>query len=505
MKYFVKFFTLLCISGLLQHYTANAQAYDLIEYDLWPGKSFSNPRALYPYNNSLYFFADDSTHGPSLWKKADGDQPQIIYSFPNYKYLYGNITGLHGKLYFPGYDSVHGEELWVYDGVNSPRLAFDVYTGSKSSVPLSLTSLGNSLYFLGNDSTAIYRELFEYNPATNSVVKRTNFSKNNTFYTGISWIRAFNDRVVMSCYNNDIGRELFLYDPKVKVAWMLHDIAPGNQDSYPVDLLVYKDKLFFTATNREGVMDTFQLYVYDGIKAPHKIKELDDINVYKYANNNTTVLYKNNLYILTTKEINKGYWIYKLNPDNYSGEMVTDINDEFGGNLFNFFVHNDRFFFEGLNRDRVGKPGRIWMYEEGKKPVSVANFEYGNAQITELTSLGNSIFLAATTRENGRELFELKANNTDVPQVSNSIRCTVYPNPVKGDAYLEFTLPSSQVLELSIVGVDAKTVYNNGKILYSASLHKVQIPMSNLPAGSYVYMLTGDNKVVYANGKLVKY
>ena len=65
-------------------------------------------------------------------------------SSPDYLTVVGNT------LYFTADDGTHGVELWKYEMSSGTQMVKDIRSGSSSSFPYSLIAVGNALYFTAN-------------------------------------------------------------------------------------------------------------------------------------------------------------------------------------------------------------------------------------------------------------------------------------------------------------------------------------------------------------------
>ncbi len=119
--------------------------------DIASGLASSQPLYLTSFDGFLYFTADDGVHGRELWR-TDGTNTVMV------KDLIEGATGSNpteltvsgGRLYFAANDGVRGTELWATDGTLIYRVA-DVNPGAASSSPMNLTDVNGTLFFTAND------------------------------------------------------------------------------------------------------------------------------------------------------------------------------------------------------------------------------------------------------------------------------------------------------------------------------------------------------------------
>jgi ELWxxDGT repeat protein len=121
--------------------------------DIEPGAVGSGPSRLTVSGNALYFMAYDDVNGYALWKTdATSGGTNMVYAFGSR--FFDDVTDANGKLYFTQYDPTAGRELWVSDGtLDGTHVVRDIWPGTLSSYPSSLSNVNGTLYFRANDGT----------------------------------------------------------------------------------------------------------------------------------------------------------------------------------------------------------------------------------------------------------------------------------------------------------------------------------------------------------------
>jgi ELWxxDGT repeat protein len=148
-----------------------------------PDSYSSYPRNLANVNGTLFFSADDGVTGQELWKSngsADGTvlvkdifpgiDPTFQRPLSSYPYY---LTNVNGTLFFEANDGTHGPELWESNGTSDGTVLVDINPGSTGSNPRSLTNGNGNLFFSADDGTHGVEPWIVVSTATTTVLSST--------------------------------------------------------------------------------------------------------------------------------------------------------------------------------------------------------------------------------------------------------------------------------------------------------------------------------------------
>lgn len=299
------------VSGVELWRTDGAAAGTQMVKDIYPGPVSSRPRWLTPLNGALYFSASDGSHGMELWKTGSGvSGAQMIEIAPGAEDgLPAYFAELDGTLYFsaqsvpgnlelwmlvngvpaqvadivpvpdgssPQYlrawnhhlvftaaDSVHGRELWASGGsAATTSLIVDLNTQpGEGSRPHDFRTFGGITYFIAEDilhgtelwrtngtpdSTWLVRDIIP--GPTGTEINTSDMAELN----GIVYFTASDTTSYVIPHAEETrehGSELWRTDGTRQGTWMVKDLIPGTDSSFPNHYIVMGNTLYFFASD----------------------------------------------------------------------------------------------------------------------------------------------------------------------------------------------------------------------------------------------------------------
>ncbi len=238
------------------------------------------PHELTSFGGKLYFVAADDEHGAELWT-SDGTEagtrlvkdirPGTVPGPYSTTVPAGSnpaqLTVAGNTLFFTADDGSHGPELWKSDGTSDgTSLVKDIETGSSpyltGSSPAGLFAVGNSVFFAATDHFS-GTELWKSNStaAGTTLVKDIN---RNTQGSNPRSAVAVGPITYFVAADADHGEELWKTDGTAAGTVLVKDLLPGGGSSSPQQLVSFNGVLFFTARDAAG---NYQLYRSDGTAA----------------------------------------------------------------------------------------------------------------------------------------------------------------------------------------------------------------------------------------------
>ena len=286
-----------------------------IAKDVYPGRMDGTPYQLTPFGSGLYFSVNNPDYGEELWF-SDGSEAgtHLVRDINPGKASAEpfNLVVIDRRLYFAANDSVHGEELWSSDGTEAgTQLVADIKVppgAIASSNPSRLTELNGRLVFFARNVQGLYTlytsEGSDLNtrPTDSSLPPQLDVESMDIVTNGAQlvllaansgapgrtlWatdgtaqgsqkldvleadsppterghLALMNNTLYYTKRNREHGSELWSYGLGDGSATRVADLCPGAQGSSPHELTVWKNALFFVATDAE---QSIRLWRYDG-------------------------------------------------------------------------------------------------------------------------------------------------------------------------------------------------------------------------------------------------
>lgn len=410
-------------------------------------------------------------------------------------------------LFFAANDGTHGEELWSWNGASTAvsLVGDDVFPGLGSSNPTNLTDCGDFLYYTARTGTTY--KLLSYAYRTNSTINRvvcqsayqptwlirhsddmlyfawdgqnTNgvelWRANGTSASNVcdviegttnsspSWLTSFNGRVYFAALYSAGKRTVFGFEPSTGQKWQ---VLPGLSINFdPKELCICSERLVFSALSTNGIR---RLWVSNGgtndaIEVANRGGEYPP-----YADPRSLKTVGNTLYACAdlTPNIPDAQLVVfsSLNSTgaSYTPHKLNRFNDEFGGyepaNPRSFLpvtVANGetRVFFVAYDNEH-GSEMTVFVHDTTASPPSALTLPWHMSDQTgaprALTSFENTLYCLAADTNSLWQLVRAKVGDGATPYVFEYLTTTNWTGcspdagitPFNGDLYVGGISPS---------------------------------------------------------------
>ena len=227
-----------------------------------PPAPSSAPGVLAALGDTLFFTANDGTHGRELWK-SDGTEAGTVLvkninpndsarrpgSAPN------SSTAVGDTLFFSATDGTRGRELWKSDGTTAGTVLVKNIHPSASGDPGDITTVGSGFFFTADDGTH-GRELWKSDGSRAGTVLVKNIAPRwaENYYGSPHYLTAMGNRVFFAANDGPHGVELWRSNGTRAGTVMVRNIDTNERNddidypgAMPSELTAVGGRLYFVA------------------------------------------------------------------------------------------------------------------------------------------------------------------------------------------------------------------------------------------------------------------
>jgi ELWxxDGT repeat protein/VCBS repeat-containing protein len=280
----------------------------------------------------------------------------------------------------------------------------DINTGSGSSSPISVESIGQTVYFAASDGTAHGTELWKSDGTSTgtALVKDINLGSGSSNPTNITVSGA---TIYFTASDGTTGTELWKSDGTVAGTVMVKDISSGATSSNPTNLTMVGSTLYFSATDSsQGT----ELWKSNGTAAGTVL--VKDITIGSGSSSPANFAVLNGTLYFSATDGTNDIQLWKSDGTSLGTSLVKVINTTNDSNPANLTVIGSTLYFSAIDGTTGNKHGiELWKSDgtaAGTLMVSDILSGKNSSSPSNLTAIGTTLYFTATDGTAGVELWK---------------------------------------------------------------------------------------------------
>lgn len=234
--------------------------------DIWAGGGGSAPFNLTGMNGTVFFTAQASSDIYKLFKSdGTGAGTVMIGDTESSNTFDGpdNLTNVNGTLFFKAHNNISGTNLWKTDGTNAGTVMVTNNTPGLSDYMSYFTNVDGTLFFIdGNGAIgSSHSALWKSDGTAEGTVLVKNIRPESPT-NNINSLISFNGKLFFVTDDGVYRPELWTSDGTEEGTLLFKDLVPGTEGSYPENLKVIGNSLYFSISN--GNIPISGMYKTDG-------------------------------------------------------------------------------------------------------------------------------------------------------------------------------------------------------------------------------------------------
>ncbi|AZQ43962.1 T9SS type A sorting domain-containing protein [Nonlabens ponticola] len=470
MKKIYSMFTLLLLTAV-----AFAQTPTQL-FDIYPGfeedgdPNQSAPNNLFVFGDQVFFGADDAsgslTDGEDAGRELYATNGSELNFVKDIRPGSGagsspfNFFVLNNQLYFTANDGA--SELWTSDGTEEGTTKVDLFPARNGDVPNNAVVAGDIAYLTvnldnGNNQLASF-------DGTDAQVLPNVIDGEIVAATAVTF---YNDLVFAYMETNlqeeELGRELYSYNPATSTYSLVKDIATGDANSGISNFTIANDMLYFEAQGN--------LWQSDGTSDG----TVENPAAASLGMNGTSNYFEYNGDVLFEGDTGAGDQLWILDTETGIITQLSNNSGEFQDhNPSDYVVYNNAVYYAGT----ANNDGERNLYRTNG--AEIRKIDGTVDDVDDLVVLGDQIIFEGNNGD-GRELFSFNAATASIERFENGA-ITLYPNP-SIDGEIRFTGTVSNDMNYNVYDLSGRSVQsgeiNNASIKHNLKTGVYFVSVSN--------------------------